>query len=71
MDITVGGENGKKEYDGTYTYNIDISYKDYNDYVEIQKWWGNEYVIFNYFSLEFEQNYTFFDFNLYKNALLS
>ena len=71
ISITVSGGNGKKEYDGTYTYNIDISYKDYNDYVEIHKWWGNEYVIFNYFSLEFEQNYIFLDFNLYKNAFLS
>lgn len=31
ISIKVSGENGKKEYDGTYTYNIDISYKDYND----------------------------------------
>ena len=70
LGIQVNGDIGRKEYDGTYTYIVDISYKDYNDYVEIQQWWGGE-IIYNYFSLEFEQSHTFFDYNKYKNAFLN
>ena len=32
---------GKKNFDGSYTYTIDVSKKDFNDYVEAQKWWNS------------------------------
>ena len=67
IGIQVGGEEGKKQYDGSYTFNIDISHKGFNNYIEIQKWWGNEKIIFNKFSVEYEKSYTFFDFDSYKN----
>ena len=63
------GEEGKKQYDGSYTYTVDISNRNYYDYVQIQKWWGNENIIFNYFSLEFNMSHKFFDYNLYKSSL--
>ena len=61
--------NGKKEYDGSYTYTLDGTKRDYNDYIEIQKWGGEEYISFNYFSIIFEQNYIIFDYNSYKKSL--
>ena len=63
------GEEGKKQYDGSYTYSVDISNRNYYDYVQIQKWWGHENIIFNYFSLEFNMSHKFFDYNLYKSSL--
>ena len=65
--ITINGKNGKKEYDGTYTFTIDLSNRDVNNYVEVQKWWGEENIIFNNFSIEYNQTYKFFDYEAYKN----
>jgi hypothetical protein len=67
IGIQVGGEEGKKQYDGSYTYIIDISYKRFNNYIEVQRWWGEDKIIFNRFSVEYEKNYTFLDFSSYKN----
>ena len=51
------------------TYTLDGTKRDYNDYIEIQKWGGEEYISFNYFSIIFEQNYIIFDYNSYKKSL--
>ena len=67
LGIRVGGEEGKKQYDGSYTYNIDISNNGFNNYIEVQKWWGSEKIIFNRLNVEYEKSYTFFDFSSYKN----
>ena len=64
---SISGNKGKKQYDGSYTFIIDISNRDYNDYIEINKWWGGDLIRFNYLTLEFEQTYTFFNFKEYKN----
>ena len=71
IGFEVKGEEGKKQYDGNYIYSIDISYKGFNNYVEVQIWWGNEFIIFNSFSVEYEESYTFFDFSSYKNEVLN
>ena len=67
IDIEVRGDKGKKQYDGSYSYNIDISYKGFNNFIELQKWWGHDYIIFNTFSIVYEKTYTLFDFSSYKN----
>ena len=65
----VDGPQGKKNYDGSYTYTIDVSKKDYNDYVEVQKWWNSGYITLRYLSILFDKGYTFFDYTAYKNNL--
>jgi endoglucanase len=65
----VNGFVGVKEYDGTYTYVIDVRDKDYNDKIQIQKWWGNEFITINYLAVEFEGHHYAFDYKEYKNAL--
>jgi len=71
IGLQVNGEEGKRQYDGSYTYNIDISFKGYNNYIDIQIWWGNDKVSFNSFSVEYEKSYTIFDFSSYKNDPLN
>ena len=65
----ISGSRGKKEYDGSYTYTFDGSKKDYNNFVQIQIWEGNEFITFNYFTLEFDQSYTILDYKSYKENL--
>jgi hypothetical protein len=65
----VNGPEGKKNFDGSYTYTIDVSKKDYNNYIEVQKWWNAEYSTFRYLIIQFNKEYTFFDYISYKNSL--
>ena len=69
IEIEVKGDKGKKQYDGSYTYNIDISYKEYNNFIELQKYMGKDYIIFNSFSIEYDKIYTFFNYSSYKNSI--
>ena len=66
----VRGEIGKKQYDGTFSFEVDISNKDYNDFIEIQIWWGFEYIIsVNYLTVEYKENRLCIDYKSYKKAL--
>ena len=63
------GEKGLKQFDGTYTYSIDVSDKDFNDYVQVQGWWGNENIMINYITLEFDESENTIDYKAYKEAV--
>jgi endoglucanase len=62
---SISGSLGERIYDGTYTFTFYASDYDFNNYIEIQKWWGKEYITFNYLRIDFKQNYNFFDYNEY------
>ena len=40
--------------------------KDYNEYIQLQRWYGLDYIKLNYFALEFEENFISFDYYAYK-----
>ena len=61
----ISGWEGEKKYDGSFTYTIDVRDQFYTNSIEIQKWWGNDNIILNYLTLEFEEKYIFFDYNSY------
>jgi hypothetical protein len=67
--IKIKGDDGKRQYDGSYTYTFDVSNRDINEIVEIQKWWGNNETIINYLTVEFNQSYTIFNYNSYKSDI--
>ena len=64
-------ENGKKEYDGSYTFTYDVSKKELNDHIQIEIWDGMEYISLNYLSVEFSENHISIDYNAYKLELLN
>ena len=65
----IGAADGVKGYDGSYTFTVDIKNKEYNDYIMIQKWWGQEFIILNYLTVEFEESQLSIDYNKYKKDL--
>ena len=66
----INKEDGKKEYDGTITYTVDVSnYNLYNE-VYILFWGDDRYVLINNVTFEFKENFTFFDYNSYKNSVI-
>ena len=69
--IKVSGSEGKRQYDGSYTFTFDASNSDINEIVEIQKWWGSNETIINYLTVEFNQSYTVFNYYSYRSDLNS
>ena len=65
VQIQVNGDTGEKKYDGSYIFTIDVSNNDNNDFIQVEKWWGNEFIFFNYLTVEFSESHTFFDYNSY------
>jgi hypothetical protein len=61
----IQGSLGEKIYDGSFTYTIYAKNKDFNNYIEIQRWWGIQHTTFNYLRVDFKQNYNFFDYDEY------
>ena len=62
----INGPQGKKNFDGSYTYTIDISKKDYNDQIEVQKWWNSQYSTLIYLTVEYSKEYIFFNYTKFK-----
>jgi hypothetical protein len=67
---SLSGTLGKKQYDGSYTFTIDTSQKDFNSYIELAKWWGYEFITIHYLTIEFEEEQTSFDYDSYKKDSL-
>ena len=65
----MGGGDGKKQDDGTYLFTIDVSDKDFNDYVQVQRWWGNDNIEIISASVEFEGSAKTIDYKAYKAAI--
>ena len=59
----------KKEYDGSYTFTIDLSEEDCNNYIVLEKLSAFNLITFNYLTIEFNETFFFFDYKHYKDAI--
>jgi len=62
-------KNGKKYYDGTITYTIDISNEDCHNYLNILYYYGD--IDFKNITMEYQENFTSFYYDDYKAKILS
>ena len=69
--ISIWGGIGEKEKGDTYIFTIDYRETDSNSYVQLQKWWGQEFISVNYLTIELERAVTNIDYNPYKTAISS
>ena len=69
--IDLGKSKIKKEYDGSYTFTLDISKEDCNHYIVLERIRSFSLITFKYLTIEFEETFTFFDYKYYKEAISS
>jgi hypothetical protein len=62
--------NGRSQYDGSLTFTIDTTNIECYHFVEVASWWGPEFVVLNYLTVIYEDNYDFFDYYSYKSPIL-
>ena len=62
--------NGKRQYDGTIIYIIDVKHIDCYDIVYIQKNQEKDNIFFYYISFEFEEYFSLFDYKSYKKRVI-
>ena len=65
----ITGNEGRKQDDGSYTFFIDIKDKDYNEFIQVERWWGQDYITFKYFTIIYDKEYADFNYIEYKNAI--
>ena len=70
FDIVLEKEFGKKQYDGTTLYTVDISSFDCNIFIDTIIFFGEEFVILNNITVEFEESFISLDYKSYKSAVL-
>ena len=65
--FSINGKYGKKQYDGTYTFVVNVNDKDFNEYIEVDRASGNvNSVHFNYLTVEFQEKFLSIDNKEYK-----
>jgi len=67
--INFDERNGKKQYDGSITYTVDISYQNCYNYIVIYYYFGEIY--FKKITVEYQENFTSFFYNDYKAKIIS
>ena len=74
VDLFVNKKEGKKQYDGTTLFNIDVSNEDISNEVYVMSIDGedsiNHYIYINQVTFEFKEYFPYFDYNSYKNSIL-
>jgi hypothetical protein len=60
---------GKKQYDGTIIYSIDVSHIECYGFVYIKLKKERDNIVFNYFTFEFLDRFALFDYKGYKNEV--
>ena len=63
-------DKGKRQYDGTTIYTIDVSDKELNNRIEVLIYWGVENFLLNNITAEFEEEFFYFDYKSYKSNVL-
>ena len=61
--------DGKKQYDGTYIFTIDVSKIKCYDYIVVTKSMGMQYITLNNLTVEFEESFQSIDYKSYKAAI--
>jgi glycosyltransferase involved in cell wall biosynthesis len=71
IDFNLKENDGKKQYDGTSIFIIDASEIEIYYYVQVTDWFGEDYIIINNLTAQYEETYLCFDHISYKSDILN
>ena len=63
-------KDGKKQYDGTSIFTVDGSEIELYFYAQAKAWFGEEHMIINNITVQYEEEYLCFDYISYKSDIL-
>ena len=63
--------DGKRQYDGTSIFEIDAFELELYYFVQVMKYFEDEYMIINNLTVQYEETYLFFDHISYKSDILN
>ena len=70
IDVFINRKDGKKEYDGTTSFIVDVSNEDFNNDVYVMIIGEDNYAFINNVTFEFKEYFHYFDYISYKNSIL-
>jgi hypothetical protein len=70
IDVFINRKDGKKEYDGTTSFTVDVSNADFNNDVYVMIMGEENSAFINNVTFEYKEYFYYFDYNSYKNAIL-
>ena len=71
IEKKVNKKDGKKQYDGTTSFKIDVSKEDFSNEVYIMVLGDDNSVFINNVTFEFKEYFPYFDYESYKNSILN
>ena len=69
-EVFINKEDGKKEYDGTTSFIVDVSNEDFYNEVYVMPLGEDKYIFINYVTFEFKEYFPYFDYNSFKKSIL-
>ena len=69
FEINFEKSDGKKQYDGTYVFTIDVSKIKLYEYLQVSKYYGEQFITLNNLTVEFEESLQSIDYTSFKNAI--
>jgi len=69
FEIKFEKSNGKKQYDGTYIFTIDVSKIECCEYIQVMKSFGEQFIALNNLTVEFEETFQSIDYISYKASI--
>ena len=70
LEFNFKEKDGKKQYDGTSIFTIDGSEIELYFIVQTKAWFGEEYMIINNITVQYDEEYLNFDYISYKSDIL-
>ena len=71
IDFNLKENDGKRQYDGTSIFTIDASEREIYYFVQVTDWFGEDYIIINNLTVQYEETYLCFDHISYKSDILN
>ena len=70
LEFNFKEKDGKRQYDGTSIFTVDGSEIELSSYAQVTAWFGEEDMIINNITVQYEEEYLYFDYISYKSDIL-